>query len=627
MTLPPAWALLGVLLALFVYFGYSVQKRWQLRKIPGPLGWPFLGSIPEFSLHGYEYVLSLAAKYGSVHVAWLGVEPLIVMCDPALIKKYAYKCVSKPESMSDFGHVLTGFNYDVDKASAFVASGDVWRRGRRVFEASVINGVSLASHLPAINRCANRFVARLAQRAAAPAARPAPGKAGATNGGDSDGGRTLGEEGFDMFSIVGGYTMAVTGEVAYGVNFGTADDDIATARNSSILEGGGGSSGSGMSIGRQLVGASLASFRCLQMEHSTLYLPLAVMFPAARPLVRWLASRFPDRAQREHMAARTQIAQVSRLLMERWAASKKAAAAAAAAAAGGGKTVDGAKGGDKGGGIAVAVNATAGNGAAVAPASSAPGGAAGGAGKASDGVIKEVGGGISSSSFMAAMMEGRRGASQEERLSDTEVIAQSFTFVMAGFETTALTLSLVTFLLATHPEAAARLTAEVDALGDGELTHEVLAEELPYTEAVIKEALRLYPPIPYFIREAREDLDLGGGRVAPRGSYLTMYVYAVHMNPDVWPHPEAFLPQRFLPEGAAALGPADPGAWAPFGIGARMCVGHKLAMMMAKTLLVRMYQRFTVALHPKQPLPLKMKTGLSRIPVDGVWVTLTERKK
>ena len=60
-----------------------------------------------------------------------------------------------------------------------------------------------------------------------------------------------------------------------------------------------------------------------------------------------------------------------------------------------------------------------------------------------------------------------------------------------------------------------------------------------------------------------------------------MYMHAVHLNPDVWPHPERFLPQRFLPEGSAAFGPADPGAWAPFGIGARMCVGHKLAMMVS----------------------------------------------
>ncbi|KAG2426049.1 hypothetical protein HXX76_013239 [Chlamydomonas incerta] len=585
-------------LTLFIFFGYSLRKRWQLRKIPGPLAWPFLGSIPEFSIHGYEYVLSLAAKYGNVHIAWLGVEPLIVICDPALIRKYAYKCVSKPASMSDYGHVLTGFNYDVDKASAFVASGEVWRRGRRVFEASVINGSSLAAHLPATNRCANRFVARLAQRSAAPAS-----QSGGAGGGGGGGEGTC----FDMFSIVGGYTMAVTGEVAYGVDFGTADDDIATARNFSILDevaaaGSGAGGGSSMSIGRQLVGASLASFRCLQMEHSTLYLPLAVMFPAARPLVRWLATHLPDRAQREHMAARTQIAQVSRRLMERWQAASKEKAAAAA--------------------IAVTADSTAGSGGAP-PAAAPAGGAA--TGKGADGSIKEVGGGISSSSFMAAMMEGRRGAPQEERLSDVEVIAQSFTFVMAGFETTALTLSLVTFMLATHPEAAARLAAEVDGLGSGELTHEVLAEKLPYTEAVIKETLRLYPPIPYLIREAREDLDLGNGMVAPKGSYLTMYMHAVHLNPDVWPHPERFLPERFLPEGAAAFGPADPGAWAPFGIGARMCVGHKLAMMMAKCLLVRMYQRFTVALHPRQPLPLKMKTGLSRVPVDGVWVTLTER--
>ena len=220
------------------------------------------------------------------------------------------------------------------------------------------------------------------------------------------------------------------------------------------------------------------------------------MFPWARPLVRWLATHFPDRAQREHMAARTQIANISRLLMERWAASKKAAAAAAGTGGGAGNAAG--AGGDRAGGF------------------------------------KEVGGGISSSSFMAAMMEGRRGAPQEERLSDVEVssqgsepclpaccgfalwacgslprtcrsayqdrvrpahmrtprrlcrptpmvspmvcrlfscvpmcvvstcvglfiqqvIAQSFLFVLAGFETSADTLALTCYLLATHPEVS-----------------------------------------------------------------------------------------------------------------------------------------------------------------------------
>ncbi|KAG2426048.1 hypothetical protein HXX76_013238 [Chlamydomonas incerta] len=514
-------------------------------------------------------------KYGRVYKIWFGVNPWIVISDPALLRKLAHRCVGKPASMSEYGHVLTGANYEIEQANAFVASGAVWRRGRRVFEASVIHPASLAAHLPAINRCANRFVARLAQRAAAPA-----GQSGGANGG-TDGGGGGGAEEFDFFAAVGGYTMAVVGEVAYGVDFGTMGEDSGSG---SEAAGPAADGAAVSSIGQQLQDAAMTSFRCLQVENATKYLPLRVMFPAARPLVRWLATHLPDRAQREHMAARTQIAQVSRRLMERWQANK-----AAAAAEGGGAGAGGVSGeGDKGG-------------------------------------FKEVGGGISSSSFMAAMMEGRRGAPQEERLSDVEVIAQSFLFVLAGFETTADTLALTCYLLATHPEAAARLTAEVDAVGGRELTAEVLAESLPYTEAVLKESMRLYPPLPYLLREAREDLDLGNGMVAPKDAYLILYVHSMHLNPDVWPHPERFLPERFLPEGAAAFGPADPGAWAPFGIGARMCVGHKLAMMVAKCLLVRMYQRFSVALHPRQPLPLRMKAGLSRVPLDGVWLTLTER--
>ena len=66
-----------------------------------------------------------------------------------------------------------------------------------------------------------------------------------------------------------------------------------------------------------------------------------------------------------------------------------------------------------------------------------------------------------------------------------------------------------------------------------------------------------------------------------RDSVLVLHVHSMQRDPDVWPQPEAFLPQRYLPEGQAALGPADPNGWAPFGVGARMCVGHKLAMMVS----------------------------------------------
>ncbi|KXZ54778.1 hypothetical protein GPECTOR_4g848 [Gonium pectorale] len=374
------------------------------------------------------------------------------------------------------------------------------------------------------------------------------------------------------------------------VDFGTTDDDDPGQGGGGQGEAVGGKAGAGAaaqggdaaSAGRALMHACTAVFRCLQLENATVYLPLQLIFPSLRPIIRWLAAHLPDRAQADNMSARSAVASASRRLMEAWQESK------AAAAAGAGE---------------------------------AQGPAAGGAGS----VFRSVGGGISGSSFMAAMMEGRRGAGREERLSDIEVIAQGFTFLLAGFETTADTLALAAFLLATHPEAAARLQAEVEAMGAGELTAELLAQ-LPYTDAVLQETLRLYPPLPFLMREAREDVDMGEGRVAPKGSFLALQIHAMHTSPELFPHPDRFMPERWLPEGRAALGPADPHAYAPFGVGARMCVGYKLANMVAKAALVRTFARFDVSLHPRQPLPLRMRTGLSRVPADGVWVSLRDRR-
>ncbi|PNG99764.1 Cytochrome P450 3A31, partial [Tetrabaena socialis] len=350
--------------------------------------------------------------------------------------------------MSEYGHALVGHNREVDQASVFVAAGEVWRRGRRVFETSVIHPASLAGHMPAISRCVDRFVARLERLAAQAQAEDADGVVRGGGGGGGGGGAGGQEQcnggvrqpaaaaarAVDMLEEIGNYTMAAVGEVAYGIDFGTTEDEAGAEERVRKAGPGGGAGGGGEdgSLGRQLVVACAACFRFLQVENATIYLSLQLMFPSLTPVVRWLAERLPDPAQAANMRARSRVADISRQLMEQWRTSK-------------------ARGGGNGDG----------------------GGGGGGGGAA--GAFREAGGGISASSFMSAMMEGRQGAWPEQRLSDVEVIAQCFTFLLAGFETTADTLSTAVFLLATHLEAEQRLADEVDALGDQPLTPELLA--------------------------------------------------------------------------------------------------------------------------------------------------------
>ncbi|KXZ46303.1 hypothetical protein GPECTOR_45g173 [Gonium pectorale] len=627
-----------------------------VRTVRGPLGLPFLGNLPGLMAgDATEYLDRCVARYGSVLKVWAGTRPWVVVADPHLVRKLAYRNLARPAAMHEYGGVVVGPNFEVDQASAFVAAGEVWRRGRRAFEASVIQPASLSAHLPAINRCADRFVERLAARAAphGPAAAAAATAATAAKGAAAGNGSSVGAgsreaasppPALNILAELGNCTLAVVGEIAYGIDFGTYDDDDDGGGDGyprAVPERGGGQAPEGdiaagkapaadrqhppsgvANVGRSLAAACTSVFRHLQMDQATRYLPLQassgaggggwLIFPSFKPAIRWLALHFPDPPQTRSMRARSDVAAASRQLMEAWLLESKAAAAEAVEAAVG----HGAKGGP------AAVN--------VCKAAAVAGHHGGKAGLsppiAPQPHFRAVGGGICSSSFMAAMMEGRRGAAREERMSDVEVIAQGFTFMLAGFETTANTLAAAAFLLATHPQAAERLAAEAAGVAGRELSHELLAE-LPYTSAVLQETLRLYPPLPFLTREAREEVDLGGGKTAPQGSFLVLLEHAMHTSASHFPHPQRFMPERWLPESGGALGPADPHAYAPFGVGARMCVGYKLANLVAKAALVRVFGRFRVSLHPRQHLPLAMRTGLSRAPTDGVWVSLQERER
>ncbi|KAG2434476.1 hypothetical protein HYH02_012305 [Chlamydomonas schloesseri] len=559
---------------VITWLGWYPLRRYAYRKFPGPFGLPFLGNLPQIAaMDTTAFLTSSAVKYGPVCKVWFGTRPWVLINDPELVRRHAFRWAARPGDFASFLHVMTGENRAIDRAGVVLAEGEAWRRTRRVFEASIIHPASLAAHVPAMRRCLERFGRRLERHA-------------------------LSGEPLDMAAALGDLMLAAMGQIAYGVDFGCEDGAGASKDNSSSIGGAGAAAGGGdgsSTVVSELVAAIRDVFETMQMDNATAYLPLQLMFPSLEPFWQWAAHNLPDAKQTKAMRARSKVAEVSRLLMEQWQANKAAAAVA-----------DGDKAGDKGAGDKA-------------------------------GGFKEVGGGISSSSFMAAMMEGRRGAPQDERLSDIEVISQGFTFLVAGYETTSAATALALFLLATHPEAAARLVAEVDSvLGGGggggggggqDITPELLAERLPYTDAVLKEALRLHPGITFLVREAKEDVDLGQGRVAPKGSTLCLATHAVQHDPAIWPQPEAFRPERFLPDSGGRLGPLgdiNAHAWAPFGMGPRMCVGHKLAMMASKATLVALFQRFAFELHSKQPLPLKLKTGLTYGPADGVWMTRSD---
>ena len=185
------------------------------------------------------------------------------------------------------------------------------------------------------------------------------------------------------------------------------------------------------------------------------------------------------------------------------------------------------------------------------------------------------------------------------------------TLLVAGYETTANTLSWACYLLARHESAALRLHAEVDALLEPRgRRNEVMTleasdlERLPYTRRVITETLRLYPPAYLLGRQAVADVVLEGYRI-PAGTTVLMSQYLMHRDAHFFPNPEAFLPDRWAVPDPASAAPALPRcAFFPFGDGPRVCIGEPLAWLEATLILAALSYRWRLRLPPNAPEPV-----------------------
>jgi cytochrome P450 len=209
----------------------------------------------------------------------------------------------------------------------------------------------------------------------------------------------------------------------------------------------------------------------------------------------------------------------------------------------------------------------------------------------------------------------------EAGLPDDEIAAEVATFMLAGHETTANTLSWSLALLSAFPAARAQLEEEVDSVLGGRVPEPSDAARLPWTAAVVNEAMRLYPPAWTVERCAVAD-DVVAGTPVPAGSTVTIATYLIHHHPDYWPDPAGFDPARFLPSAASAAASADRPRYAyiPFGGGRRACVGQSFAELEAVLVLASIAQRYrldltargmprpvaNVTLRPCQGLPMRL---------------------
>lgn len=205
-------------------------------------------------------------------------------------------------------------------------------------------------------------------------------------------------------------------------------------------------------------------------------------------------------------------------------------------------------------------------------------------------------------------------------MSDQQLRDESVTLFLAGHETTALLLGHTLYLLSKYPDVERRLYAEIEAVLDGQLPTAADVARLPYTERVLKEAMRLCPPAWMTGREAMEDVEIAGCRI-PRGGQIVLSQWIVHRDPRWYPNPEAFDPDRWEDEASRPRF-----AYFPFGGGPRVCIGNHFAMMEATLLLAIVLQRYHLELVPGQRLDFRPSVTL-RPAGPGITMRVHERPR
>ncbi|MFW8592912.1 cytochrome P450 [Cribrihabitans neustonicus] len=202
------------------------------------------------------------------------------------------------------------------------------------------------------------------------------------------------------------------------------------------------------------------------------------------------------------------------------------------------------------------------------------------------------------------------------RFSAEEMVDQVAIFFLAGHETSASALAWALYLLALHPEWQEQVAAEAEALSDERFA---ALSRLKVSRDVFREALRLYPPVPMMVREARCP-ERFRDREVPKGAQLVLSPWHLHRHERLWENPDGFDPARWATENGKRCARE---AYIPFSAGARVCPGAGFAMVEGPLLLSMILRRFRVTpVEGKTPIPAAHLTVRSR---NGIWLDLAQR--
>ncbi|XP_018319270.2 uncharacterized protein LOC108732805 [Agrilus planipennis] len=206
-------------------------------------------------------------------------------------------------------------------------------------------------------------------------------------------------------------------------------------------------------------------------------------------------------------------------------------------------------------------------------------------------------------------------------LTMNEIAAQAFVFFFAGFETSSTTLNFMMYELTTHPEIQDKLREEIIqvlAKHDGKITYEAI-QEMTYLDKCTYETLRKYPPVPFLPRKCTKSYKVPGSDLTiEKDTVVLIPSYGIHHDPEIYPEPEKYDPERFSDE---KKGKRSPFTFLAFGEGPRICIGLRLGLLQTKVGLVAMLKDYKFTLNSKTQLPIKLEPfQFIMTAKGGIWV-------
>ena len=202
-------------------------------------------------------------------------------------------------------------------------------------------------------------------------------------------------------------------------------------------------------------------------------------------------------------------------------------------------------------------------------------------------------------------------------LSNEEIVATVTTIILAGYETTSNALSYTAYLLALNPTIQDKLIKEINDYYEVNPDSSLYdaAENIEYVNMVLCESLRMFPPAPRTTRECKHTCAVSDDLIIEKEMDVTFPIFLLHRNPEYWPNPDKFDPERFNPNNEQSY---PTFAYLPFGEGPRNCIGKRLALLEAKMTLVAILKELHFKRSADTEVPLDLGVGITMSPRNGI---------